>query len=292
MPACPSPHLTWLVVATERRLLRSEIIGEQRILTSKAFADVLRRPVRTLLVVLGILVGVFGLTAINVANATVYSALAYTASQTNIANVTYTTRGVDASILPALASIAHVSTVQVASSYQTRWQTSGASGHANLTITAYPDEQHIALDAFQVTSGTLPGPGEIVMDFADNSYSHVRVGDTVTVDTPDGPKRLRVSGISRTLGSETAGISGHAIGYMSVDGLDSLAHLSQPNTVQVAFDTANRSAQYTAIGALYRALQARGVTVLGYNFDPQPLGVGPLPGIFAIMCASRSWPCC
>ncbi len=252
-------------------------------LTRKAVADVLRRPARTLLVILGIVIGVFGLTAINVSNDTVYSALAYTASETNVANVTFDTRGVSAAILPDLAAIPHVQTVQVASGYATRWQVAAAPGHVNLDILAFPDEQHIALNAFQVTTGTLPGPGEIVMEFSDSAYQAVQVGDMITVDSPNGPVSLRVSGLSRTLGAESAAISGGATGYMSMAGLDHLANLTQPNLVQAALDTSDPTAGDQAVGAIFNLLKANGVTVLGYSYDTQPFGAGPLPGIFAIM---------
>ncbi len=250
-------------------------------LTHKALADVLRRPARSLLVILGITIGVFGLTAINVANDTVYGALAYSQSKTNVANGTFQVAKVSPAILPSLTSIPHIQRAQVATLFFTRWQVS--TGHVNIDIYAYPDEQHIALDAFQVTQGRLPGPGEIVMDFTDSSLQAVHVGDTVTVDTPGGPAALRVVGLSRTLGAEGAGISSRAVGYMRTDALDQLAGLTQPNLVQIQIEQTDQATMNAAFKAAYATLRAHGVQVQGYNYDYQPFGAGPLPGIFAVM---------
>ena len=192
-------------------------------LTRKAIADVLRRPVRTGLVIFGIIIGVFGLTAINVSNDTIYRALAYTENKASVPNTTFFTKQVDPSLLPTLAAIPHVASVQVATYYATRWQVHAAPGHVNINIYAFADDAHIALNAFQVTQGRLPGPGEIVMDFTDNNLQSFALGDQVTVDTPHGPISLRVVGISRTLGSEGAAISSRALGYMNQSALNQLA---------------------------------------------------------------------
>jgi putative ABC transport system permease protein len=250
-------------------------------LTRKAIADVLRRPARSLLVILGITIGVFGLTAINIANDTVFSALSYTASVANVSNATFDTAGVDSSIVPTIAALPGVTGAQVATQYATRWQV--ATGHVNIAITAYQDNQHIALDAFQVTTGSQAGPGEIVMDFSDSSFQPVHVGDTVTVDAPHGTATLRVAGISRTLGSENAALSGGAVGYMRQDALDQLAGLARPNLVQVQLAQSDNATMNQEFHAVYTTLRAQGVTVQGYSFDYQPLSAGPLPGVFTIM---------
>jgi putative ABC transport system permease protein len=252
-------------------------------LTRKAFADVLRRPARTLLVILGITIGVFGLTAINVANDTVYSALTYSQSVANVANGTFFTDKVPASILPLITAIPHVQQAQIASYYATRWQVQAAPGHVNIDVYAFPDEQHIALDAFQVTQGHLPGPGEIVMDFSDGSFQPVHIGDTAIIDSPHGPVALRIAGISRTLGAESAAISSRAVGYMNTGALDQLVGLTQPNLVQVQIQQTDQATMNAAFHAVYTTLRAHGVQVQGYNFTYQPFSAGPLPGIFAVM---------
>lgn len=254
-------------------------------LTRKAIADVLRRPVRTGLVILGIVVGVFGLTAINVANDTTYRALAFSESEANIANATFFTKQVDASILPTLTAIPHVAQAQIATYYATRWQVRAAPGHVNINIYAFPDVNHIALSGFQVTQGTLPGPGEIVMDFTDANLQAVKVGDTVTVDSPHGPMALRVAGISRTLGVEGAGLSNNALAYMAQPDLDQLANLTGANIVQAKVDSSDRAVADATTKAIFTTLRVNHVTVLGYSFDYQPFGAGPLPGLFAIMRA-------
>ncbi|HKD74535.1 MAG TPA: FtsX-like permease family protein, partial [Ktedonobacterales bacterium] len=248
-------------------------------LTKKAMADVWRRPVRSVLVILGIMIGVAGLTAINVANTAVYSALSYTSNESQAANIYIDTKSVDPSLLAPVAATSNVAAAQLATIYITRWQV--PQGHVNLHITAYADLTHVTLNPFQITKGRLPGAGEIVMESSDNALQHVAVGDTVTVETPHGPTALRVVGFARTLGQLNASFNGAASGYMSAAGIAQLANLTQPNVVEAQVKDTSKLDQTT--GTLYNMLKADHVDVHGYNTDNNPYGPGPIGGIFTIM---------
>jgi len=133
----------------------------------KSLADVTRRKGRTLLVVLGILVGVGGLTAINVSADTLYAAFAYSAGKTPTPDIALGVHNADASILPAVEAAANVKTVQLTDYYSTRWKIAATPGHVNMQIVGYRDFSHIALFPIQITSGRAPGPGEVVMETGD-----------------------------------------------------------------------------------------------------------------------------
>src|SRR5215469_3854305 len=91
-------------------------------LTKKAMTDVWRRPVRSVLVILGIMIGVAGLTAINVANTAIYNALSYTSNESQAANIYIDTKSVDPSLLAPVAATPNVAAAQLATIYITRWQ--------------------------------------------------------------------------------------------------------------------------------------------------------------------------
>ena len=250
-------------------------------LTHKSLADILRRPVRSLLVILGIVVGVAGLTAINFADNMVSSALNYTADVTRAANITIYAKQIDPALLTKLAAVPNVTAAQLATSYATRWQIAQTPGHANLSITAYADLSHVTLNPFQITQGRLPGVGEIVMDTSDSTFQPIAVGDTVTVDSSHGPTVLRVVGLSRTLGAVSVGFTGSARGYMSAAGFDQLTGLTGPNIAQAQVRDVKQIDQTT--GVLYNTLTQNHVVVQGYSTDDSPLGMGPLSGLFTIM---------
>src|SRR5215472_18723807 len=84
----------------------------------KSLADVTRRKGRTLLVVLGIFIGVAGLTAINVTDDTLVSAFAFTQGyQAAQPDFQLTVDKLDPALLPTLQAVTNVKAVQYASSF-------------------------------------------------------------------------------------------------------------------------------------------------------------------------------
>src|SRR5215469_7623323 len=188
----------------------------------KSFADVTRRKGRTLLVVLGIFIGVFGLTAINTAEDALLAAFTFSlGGQATQPDIVLDVDRLDPALLPTLQSVTDVQTVQYQTVFDTRWHVSRAPGHIPMTITSYPDLQHVPLSPFQVTSGRYPNIGEIVMEYGDLGLQSFAIGDTVTVDTAQGTAHLRVVGLARTPGHNPA-LSGTGEGYMSDPGLQQL----------------------------------------------------------------------
>ncbi len=140
---------------------------------------------------------------------------------------------VNPALASTLASVPNVQTVQTDTLYQTRWYVTAASGHVNIAIVGYQDFQHIKLNPFQLTSGRLPGNGEIVMETSDRQMQSVAVGDSVTVDTPHGPEQLRVVGLVRTLGLPGPVLTGSAQTYMSTDALSQVTGSSAANDIEI-----------------------------------------------------------
>src|SRR5579884_4250639 len=92
----------------------------------KSVADVTRRKGRTLLVVLGIFIGVFGLTAINVGEQSLFDAFAFdSGANTTQPDIVLGVDRLDSSLLPSLQATANVQTVQYSTTFVTQWH-SGA----------------------------------------------------------------------------------------------------------------------------------------------------------------------
>src|SRR5215469_12512772 len=240
----------------------------------KSVADVTRRKGRTLLVVLGIVIGVFGLTAINTAEDALFAAFTFSLSgQAAEPNLILSVDHLDPALLPTLQSVTGVQTVQYQTVLDTQWQVSQAPGHLPLQITSYPDLQHVPLTPFQLTSGRYPHTGEIVMEYGDLGLQSFAIGDTVTVDTGHGTANLRVVGLARTPGHNPAA-SGNGEGYMSDAGLKQItAGLSAGRipagtpsitvSPEIAVKVTNQAD--TVAAALQQVLVAHGITVYGYN---------------------------
>jgi putative ABC transport system permease protein len=117
----------------------------------------------------------------------------------------------------------NVAKVQLRSEYHSNWHTTNGTGSASIQINGYTDLQHIQLGTFQLTSGRLPGTGEIVMDSRDSVVQPVAIGDSVTITTSSGTSSLRVVGLARTLGWATSESTALATGYMQASALQQIA---------------------------------------------------------------------
>ncbi len=259
----------------------------------KSFADVIRRRGRTLLVVLGIFIGVFGLTAINTAEDSLFAAFTFSLSgQATQPDIVLDVDHLDPDLLPTLQSVANVQTVQYQTVFSTQWHVSQAPGHIPMQITSYPDLHHVPLTPFQLTSGRYPNAGEIVMGYGDVGLQQFNIGDTVTVDTLQGTANLRVVGLARTPGHNPAS-SGNGEGYMSDAGLQQITagistgptrsiQTSLSLSPEIAVKVTNDAS--TVATALQQVLPAHGVTVyaisVGEHSSPQ---TNAIAGVFSLL---------
>ena len=257
---------------------------------AKSFADVTRRKGRTLLVVLGIFIGVFGLTAINTAEDALFAAITFSLSGQSaqpdilLMSITSIQRCCPRCKLSPMSK-----TVQYQTVFSTQWHVSRAPGHIDMVITSYPDLRHVPLSPFQLTSGRYPNAGEIVMEYGDLGLQRFNIGDMVTVDTAQGTARLRVVGLVRTPGHNPAS-SGTGEGYMSDAGLQQIAGSAStgltPTSVSVDPEIAIRVQSHatTVAATLQHLLSAHGVTV--YNLSVRER-IAPrthaLEGVFSLL---------
>ncbi|HZC79840.1 MAG TPA: hypothetical protein VE258_18950, partial [Ktedonobacterales bacterium] len=200
----------------------------------KSLADVTRRKGRTLLVALGIFIGVCGLTAINVTDDTLVNAFAFTLGyQATQPDYQLLVDKLDPAVLSEVRSVPNVKAAQYVSSFSACWQLSGTRCGVGIDLFSFPDLQSVAITPFQLTAGRYPGAGEIVMEQGDRSLHSVNIGDTVTLHVADRvtgehATDVRVVGLARTPGRNPAA-TGDALGYMSDAGLQqAVAALGNP----------------------------------------------------------------
>lgn len=186
------------------------------VLARKTLLDITRRKGRSMLIILGILIGVLGITALNEAADLIGGAFFYSTDPAAIPNITCIVSGVPPSVATAIARLPNVELIQPRTLYLTLWHHPGSGNQDILQITAEQSTQLSQMGAFQLTSGRMPGPGEIVMDTSDQGLQPLALGDMVSVDTPDGQHvSLRVVGLARTQGLAIWHIPPAPLGYMS-----------------------------------------------------------------------------
>jgi len=250
----------------------------------KSLADVTRRKGRTLLMVLGIFIGVFGLTGINVTQDTILDAYAYTLGLHTVQpDILLRVDSFDSALLPALRAVANVKTLRYQENFLTQWHIAAAPGHVAMAIDSFDNLQQAP---FQLTSGRYPGAGEIVLEYGDTGIQPAGIGAIVTVDSPHGPVNLRVVGLARRPGENPAS-SGLAIGFMSQVSLEQLAGGADPQALQhvIQVYVTNGSQVHTSASALQHLLQAQHVSVLSVNYahSPDPAVLAAIDGAFTML---------
>lgn len=242
----------------------------------KSFADVTRRKGRTLMVVLGIFIGVLGLTSITFMQQTLLSAFIYgTGTAVNTPDITLQVNRLDPALISQLSAVTNVQAVQMQSVFATQWHVSAAPGYVPISLVSYSDLHHAPITPFQLTSGRYPGMGEVVLEYGDQELQSVSLGDTVTVATSQTTTTLRVVGFARTQGLVNPADSGTARGYMSETAITQefgsfvpMPGSQGPQFLQeVAVKVHNISQVVTTEDALAHVLQAKGVTVLSRTIN-------------------------
>ena len=239
------------------------------VLLHKSVADVTRRKARTLGAILGILIGVFGLTSITMFQDTYFNALAYTNAEVHQSDMTFDVQSVDPALAPTLIAVSNVKAIEFQTSDLTSWHIQQAPGQIPLLIAGLPDPAHSDMNKFALLSGRYPGDGEIVLESGDRGLEPFSLGDMVTVDTPLGSQQLRVVGIARTPGIGDPANKGSALGYMSQQALFQIMGSSRPNVIQVRVK--DQTQIHVTQAQLNDVLKAHGVTLVGSTLH---VGVG------------------
>jgi putative ABC transport system permease protein len=250
-------------------------------LTKKAIRDVTRRKLRTTLTVLGIAIGVTGLTAIATASGQFTTGLNTLNDTTGQPDIQYFTAPTSAPVAEQLSSQPNVDVAATETFASTRWAI--PSGHEPLAITGLGNFNAPPFQKFTITAGREPGPGEILMESSAVTVAPFKVGDTITLQVGTGTQQLVVSGLAHTPGAASPTFTRRAGGYMREADLQSMLHVNGSNLVLVRLhDYGQRTTTARQLG---QALQEQGVVVL-QSFVGRDVSGGSssvVAGIFTIM---------
>jgi putative ABC transport system permease protein len=246
----------------------------------KAFKDVTRRKLRTTLTVLGIAVGVLGLTAINVASSQLKASIAYTNDISAQPDISFVTSPSSPSLAQTLAAQPNVRAAQAETQAFGRWAI--PSGHYSLAIIGVADPGAVQIGTFQVSEGQLPSAGEILLESGDRAVAPVKTGDTITVQVAGSTHQLRVSGLARTAGLPTAATTQTATGYMWQSDVEGLVNATGANVFAVQLrDYGQRQATAKQLAEVFNAAQVRVLSIaMGRASDS---GVQTINGLFSVM---------
>jgi putative ABC transport system permease protein len=160
----------------------------------KAFRDVQRRPLRTVLTIIGIMLGVAGLVAINHTGHNLADAQRETYAGARQPDFTVFVGQLPPTLQDVVARQDNVQTVDTRMVRTTR--TSAGTGWFSTRLIGVEDFQNILLSEMQLIEGRYPGRGEVAYDIGARELLDLEIGDTVALQRTGGAQThyVQVSG--------------------------------------------------------------------------------------------------
>jgi putative ABC transport system permease protein len=212
--------------------------ASSRILFRKSLSDVTRRKGRTLIVVISIFIGVFGLTVINVFGFKITNAFAHQLDTTHFPDIVIAVDHVDPALITQIKALPNVQVVQERMTGRVQWQT--PTGPVALTITAFQDLHQMTLGEFEIINGRYPGPHEIVMELGDLELQSFSLNQIIQVQGPNAHVQLHIVGTVQTSGLPRIGNGSAAQGYMRMSDLGPLLGRMTVNSIAVKVRDVNQ----------------------------------------------------
>ncbi|HET7038212.1 MAG TPA: ABC transporter permease, partial [Thermomicrobiaceae bacterium] len=185
-----------------------------QLLLIKNLRDVQRRPLRTLLTVVGVLLGVAGVVAISYTGRNLAAAERQTYASTRQPDITAYVNNLSPTLLEFIAHRDNVAEVDSRATQYTRI-TVGDEWVATL-LTGVPDFQQMPLASLELVSGHYPGRDEIAFDITSTKLTPIKLGDLVALQPRAGDPitYARVSGFVRAPATLDASIVNQASAFM------------------------------------------------------------------------------
>jgi putative ABC transport system permease protein len=188
--------------------------------TRKVRRDLRRRPLRAVLTLCGVVIGVAGVVAIMTTARNMAIAQANTYDNLSQADVRLSTSGVSDSLRDRLLAVPGIQDIELRATYLTKWRVGAA--WRDFLIIGFPDYGDVRIDKFELRRGGLPQPGRIALDQSAADLNDVPLGGSVTVRTGDGERRLAVGGIVWSPVYPSARVANVSVAYADIDDVRAL----------------------------------------------------------------------
>lgn len=203
-----------------------------RSLWLKVWRDVVGRPMRSLLTILGVAAGVAGIVAITSAARNLVRAQSSLFRAISQADLVFWMWDGPAGVLSQVRADPRVADAELRLTYNTRWRS--ARSWQDMELVGMADLQDVRVNRFELLEGRYPGLGEMLLDVSAARRAAVTVGDSIAYRTPQGQVRyLTVSGISQSPSYLSSAITSTALGYVPARYMQRALNLSGYNQLLV-----------------------------------------------------------
>jgi putative ABC transport system permease protein len=226
-------------------------------LLTKALRDIQRRPLRTVLTVIGIMLGVAGLVAINHTGHNLADAQRETYAGARQPDFTLFVSQISPTLRDLVARQENVQAVDTRMVRTTR--TSAGAGWFSTRLVGVEDFGNITLSEMQLISGRYPGRGEVVYDIGAQEVLDLEIGDTVALQRSGGAPThyVEVSGFVQVPEALDPAVAGRATAFVPAVEARRFEGRQYNNFLMIRVDDP-RQASATAT-SINRLLNRRGV---------------------------------
>ena len=205
-----------------------------RTVWKKIFNDLRFNKTRTLLVVLSIAVGVAAIGAIAGGHVVFSRDMQESFNSINPGNITIFSDPFDTEMVMAVRKIRGVKSADGRRTVSVRLQ--GPDGvWKQMNLTVIPDYRDIRVNKLKLMEGAWPPPDRgLLFERSSLAAFPVKIGDSLTVEAPDGKKRaLKVAGFVHDISQIPSFFSGVLNGYITYNTLEALGEIRELDTMVV-----------------------------------------------------------
>lgn len=259
-----------------------------RTLVSKVLRDLRQRPLRNVLTLLGIILGVAGVVAISSTARSIADAQRLTYSGSQQADLATFANGLSPTTVDLIERQPNVVAAETRSVTFTRFDT--GSGWQNMRLVGLASFDAMRLDLVELVEGRFPQRGEVAFDESARELTSIEIGTVVAIrESPADPLvYATVVGFTRSPATLGAGLMNQATAYVPAATVRELTGNRGDNYLLVRVEDQERASRTAS--DINRLLSKRGVSLSGFDVrDPDAFVGSRELGTLLLLLRVFSW---
>lgn len=230
----------------------------------KAYRDLTRRRLRSLLTVIGIVIGVAGIVAISSTSKNMAGAQAAAYNNNSQQDMRWWVGISPQNLLGALALVPNVDVAELRATYNTKWFAAGA--WRDILFNGIHDFDDMAVNRIDLVEGRWPREGETVLEASVRDVAPVQIGDEVVYRAGPGNQSrvLRVVGFAKSPSYPAATIIGNSVAYTLDSEVQEMYGQDGNNQLLVRLKDFSPGVRVEARQEIERVFQKRNITYGSY----------------------------
>ena len=179
----------------------------------KAYRDLTRRRLRSVLTIVGVVIGVAGLVAIASTSKNMAIAQADAYNNNSQQDMRWWLSSAPRSVIDAVEQVPNVAAAELRATYYTKWYAAGA--WRDIYFNGIHDFEHMKVNRIDLIEGRWPGRGEVALEASVRDVAPIAIGDEIVFRAGWGNQLhyLRVVGFARSPSYPAASIIGTSVAY-------------------------------------------------------------------------------